>query len=140
MGFLSDLHIARGASLKPPGEIAAQMGIDSHLLEPYGEQVKKIKLAVINELAECPKAKYVVVWRGRANSTGGHSTAALEVRPIVFPEMPKGRLLDGSAPSMCAGALAQAAGGMSTESITNTVAFAVGMLSLIHISEPTRPY
>ena len=44
------------------------------------------------------------------------------------PDMPKGRLLDGAAPSMRAGAPAQAAGGMSTESITNTVAFAVGML------------
>ena len=44
------------------------------------------------------------------------------------PDTPKGRLLDGAAPSMCAGALAQAGGGTSTESITNTVAFAVGML------------
>jgi len=37
------------------------MGIGSHLLEPYGEQVMKIKLAAIDELAERPVAKYVVV-------------------------------------------------------------------------------
>jgi len=37
------------------------MGIGSHLLEPYGEQVMKIKLAAIDELAERPLAKYVVV-------------------------------------------------------------------------------
>ena len=32
-----------------------------HLLEPYGEQVAKIKLSAIEELADAPKAKYVVV-------------------------------------------------------------------------------
>jgi formate--tetrahydrofolate ligase len=37
------------------------MGIGEHLLEPYGESVVKIKLAAIGELAEAPKAKYVVV-------------------------------------------------------------------------------
>src|SRR5437899_1932583 len=42
-------------------EIAAMMGIGSHLLEPYGHDVAKIKLEAINELAGRPKAKYVVV-------------------------------------------------------------------------------
>jgi len=37
------------------------MGIPAHLLEPYGEQVVKIKLAAIEELADRPAAKYVVV-------------------------------------------------------------------------------
>ena len=37
------------------------MGIPAHLLEPYGEQVVKIKLAAIEELADRPTAKYVVV-------------------------------------------------------------------------------
>jgi formate--tetrahydrofolate ligase len=37
------------------------MGIGSHLLEPYGEQVMKIKLAAIEDLADRPLAKYVVV-------------------------------------------------------------------------------
>src|SRR5256885_9664783 len=31
------------------------------LLEPYGETVMKIKLSAIEELAEAPRAKYVVV-------------------------------------------------------------------------------
>src|SRR5262252_7201788 len=61
MPFPSDLEIARGASLKPLEDVAAEMGIGSHLLEPYGEQVMKIKLAAIDELAERPLAKYVVV-------------------------------------------------------------------------------
>ncbi len=61
MAFPSDLEIARGASLKPLDDVAAEMGIGSHLLEPYGEQVMKVKLAAIEELADRPLAKYVVV-------------------------------------------------------------------------------
>jgi len=61
MAFPSDLEIARGASLKPLEDVAAEMGIGSHLLEPYGEQVMKVKLAAIEELADRPPAKYVVV-------------------------------------------------------------------------------
>ena len=61
MAFPSDLDIARGAALKPLEDVAAEMGLPSHLLEPYGEQVVKIKLAAIEELADRPPAKYVVV-------------------------------------------------------------------------------
>src|SRR5499425_3416339 len=61
MTFPSDLEIARGAHLKPVDDIASEVGLGMHLLEPYGEQVVKIKLAAIEELADAPKAKYVVV-------------------------------------------------------------------------------
>ena len=61
MAFPSDLEIARGAALKPLEDVAAGAGIPSHLLEPYGEEVAKIKLAAIGELADRPTAKYVVV-------------------------------------------------------------------------------
>ena len=61
MAFPSDLEIARRAHLKPVDDIASAMGLGMHLLEPYGEQVVKIKLAAIAELADAPKAKYVVV-------------------------------------------------------------------------------
>ena len=61
MAFPTDLEIARGASLKPLEDIASEMGIPAHLLEPYGEQVMKIKLDAIEELASRPTAKYVVV-------------------------------------------------------------------------------
>ncbi len=61
MAFPSDLAIARGAALKPIDDIAAQMGLPSHLLEAYGSDVMKIKLDAIAELADRPKAKYVVV-------------------------------------------------------------------------------
>jgi formate--tetrahydrofolate ligase len=61
MAFPSDLEIARQAALKPLDDIAADVGVGPHLLEPYGENVTKIKLAAIEELADTPKAKYVVV-------------------------------------------------------------------------------
>src|SRR5260370_32115497 len=61
MPFPTDLEIARSASLKPLDDIAAEMGLSPGLLEPYGDHVKKIKLAAIEELADRPKAKYIVV-------------------------------------------------------------------------------
>lgn len=61
MAFPNDLEIARSASLTPVGEVAAEMGIGPRLLEPYGHDVAKINLAAIEELADRPKAKYVVV-------------------------------------------------------------------------------
>jgi formate--tetrahydrofolate ligase len=61
MPFPSDLEIARKAMLKPLDDIASEIGIGPNLLEPYGESVMKIKLAAIEELADRPPAKYVVV-------------------------------------------------------------------------------
>ncbi len=59
--FPTDLQIARRARLLPMPEIAAKMGIGPHLLEPYGYDAAKIRLEAIAELADQPKAKYVVV-------------------------------------------------------------------------------
>src|SRR5690348_10508473 len=61
MPFPTDLEIARGAQLKPVDGIAGEIGLGMHLLEPYGEDVVKIRLSAIEELADAPKAKYVVV-------------------------------------------------------------------------------
>ena len=61
MTFPSDLAIAREASLKPLDEVGAAIGLGPHLLEPYGEHVAKIKLDAIDELADRPLAKYVLV-------------------------------------------------------------------------------
>jgi len=61
MAFPSDLEIARGAKLKPIEDIAGDMGLPSHLLEPYGRDVMKIGLGAIDELKAAPRAKYVLV-------------------------------------------------------------------------------
>ena len=57
----SDLDIARQARLKPLADIAQEVGIGEHLLEPYGDNVAKIKLDAIDELSDVPRARYVVV-------------------------------------------------------------------------------
>jgi formate--tetrahydrofolate ligase len=61
MGFPSDLAIARQAQLKPIEDVAGEMGLGGHLLEAYGRDVLKIRLEAVQELADRPKAKYVVV-------------------------------------------------------------------------------
>jgi formate--tetrahydrofolate ligase len=61
MAFPSDLEIARGAKLKPIEDIAGDMGLPSHLLEPYGRDVMKVGLGAIEELSGAPRAKYVLV-------------------------------------------------------------------------------
>jgi formate--tetrahydrofolate ligase len=61
MAFPSDLEIARGAAYKPLDDIAAEMGLPAHELEPYGRDVMKVRLGAIDDLRDRPKAKYVVV-------------------------------------------------------------------------------
>jgi formate--tetrahydrofolate ligase len=58
---LTDLQIARQADAAPIEQVAASMGIGSHLIEPYGTGVAKIRLGAIDELADRPRAKYIVV-------------------------------------------------------------------------------
>ena len=57
----SDLAISRAAVPRPLTEVAAEMGIGPHLLEPYGHAAAKISLDAIDELRDRPRAKYVVV-------------------------------------------------------------------------------
>ncbi|MGH3442205.1 MAG: formate--tetrahydrofolate ligase [Nitriliruptorales bacterium] len=61
MSFPSDLEIARAATPRPIEDVAGGMGIGPHLLEPYGRDVAKIDLRAVEELADRPRAKYVLV-------------------------------------------------------------------------------
>lgn len=61
MALPSNLEIARGAELKPIGDVAGDMGLGSDLLEPYGRDVMKVDLGAVEALGDRPKAKYVVV-------------------------------------------------------------------------------
>ena len=58
---VDDLQIARSVPLEPIDTIAARMGLAADLVEPYGRHVGKIKLAALKELADRPRAKYVLV-------------------------------------------------------------------------------
>src|ERR1700727_435454 len=55
------IEIARQATLRPMADIAAQMGIEPGLLEPYGSDVAKIDLSAVESLEGRPKARYIVV-------------------------------------------------------------------------------
>ncbi len=61
MHIPTDLEIARAAHPKPMWEIAHQMGVGEHLLEPYGSDLAKIRLEALDELSGRPMGKYVVV-------------------------------------------------------------------------------
>jgi len=61
MSFPSDLEIASQASLKPLADIAGSAGIPADCLEPYGSGAAKVTLNAIEQMADRPKAKYVVV-------------------------------------------------------------------------------
>ncbi|EHY87670.1 formate--tetrahydrofolate ligase [Saccharomonospora azurea] len=57
----TNLEISRGTVRKPLLDVAADMGIGPHLVEPYGNAAAKLSLDAIDELADRPKARYVVV-------------------------------------------------------------------------------
>ena len=61
MSIPSDLDISRATQLRPIDEVGAQLGLGRHLLEPYGEHVAKVSTAAVDELADRPAAKYVLV-------------------------------------------------------------------------------
>ncbi|QIZ33965.1 formate--tetrahydrofolate ligase [Saccharopolyspora sp. ASAGF58] len=61
MSIPSDLDISRATALLPLEDVAAQLGIGAHLLEPYGRSAAKISLEALDELPERPTARYIVV-------------------------------------------------------------------------------
>ncbi len=93
MSLPSSLEIERAAALKPIEDVAADMGLGSDVLEPYGHGVAKISLSAIDELAERPKAKYVVVsavtptplGEGKTTTTVGlgQGLAHIGRRPVI---------------------------------------------------------
>ena len=63
MPFPTDLEIASKAKLKPLEEIAADAGIPTEMLEPYGVGAAKVSLDAVGAMAAAgrPRARYVVV-------------------------------------------------------------------------------
>ncbi|WP_019854606.1 formate--tetrahydrofolate ligase [Actinopolyspora mortivallis] len=61
MNMPSDLDISRSSPRRPLEEIAGQLGLAPHLLEPYGGDVAKISLNALDELPTENRAKYVLV-------------------------------------------------------------------------------
>ncbi|SDP42050.1 Formate-tetrahydrofolate ligase [Actinopolyspora xinjiangensis] len=61
MNMPSDLDISRSSPRRPLEEVAADLGLAPHLLEPYGRDVAKVSLNALDELGERKRAKYVLV-------------------------------------------------------------------------------
>ena len=57
----TDLEIAHAATLRPLVEVAADLGLTEDHLEPWGRDVAKIDLSVLDEPEVGARAKYVVV-------------------------------------------------------------------------------
>src|SRR3979490_3114050 len=100
MPFPSDPEIARHAQLKPADDIPSKIGLGVHLLEPYGEQVVKIKLSAIEELADAPRAKYVVVTAVTPTPLGEGKTTTTVGRGQAFKHIGKRATIAIRQPSM----------------------------------------
>ena len=57
----ADIEIAQAAELKPITQVAEEMGLQPDELELYGEHKAKIKLSVLERLADAPDGKYIDV-------------------------------------------------------------------------------
>ena len=57
----TDIEIARAATMKPIGEIAARLGIPEDALEPYGRTKAKIAMSWIKSQADKPDGKLILV-------------------------------------------------------------------------------
>jgi len=59
--MLSSLEIAQAATLRPIAEVAADAGIETDELEPYGRYKAKVDLSLLDRLADRPDAKLINV-------------------------------------------------------------------------------
>ncbi len=100
MSFPSDLEIARQGKPLPLKDIAAQMGIGEHLLEPYGKSLAKISLDAIDELKSRPKAKYVVVTAITPTPLGEGKTTTTVGLGQAFKHIGKNAIISLRQPSM----------------------------------------
>ena len=59
--FLSDIEIARKATLQPITQVAGKLGIDADDIEPYGKSKAKVSLELCKRLEEKPMGKLILV-------------------------------------------------------------------------------
>ena len=61
MAFLSDIVIAHACEMPYIGDIAAAAGIEDKYLEPYGRYKAKLDLSLLNDRADVPNGKLILV-------------------------------------------------------------------------------
>jgi methylenetetrahydrofolate dehydrogenase (NADP+)/methenyltetrahydrofolate cyclohydrolase/formyltetrahydrofolate synthetase/formate--tetrahydrofolate ligase len=59
--MLSDIEIAQKAEMQPIVDIAKDLGLEREELELYGDYKAKVKLSVLDRLADAPNGKYIDV-------------------------------------------------------------------------------
>ncbi len=96
--FPSDLEIAGAATLRPLADVAASMGLAESDIEPYGRDVAKLDLGLLQGLAGRPQGRYIVVTAMTPTPLGeGKTTTAVGLaqglarrgrRPVVVLRQP----------------------------------------------------
>jgi len=90
--LLSDLEIAQKAKLRPIEEVAKECGIQRNELELYGDFKAKVKLEILDRLADRPQGKYIDVTaitptplgEGKTVSTIGATQALCQIGKNAF--------------------------------------------------------
>ncbi len=97
----SDLEIAQAATPKPIEQIATNLGLLKEELEPHGTWKAKIKLTVLDRLAERPSGKYIDVTAITPTPLGeGKSTTMVGLTQALGSELGKNVICCIRQPSM----------------------------------------
>ena len=73
----TDLEIARAATLRPIGEVAADMGVPAEYVEHRGREIAKVSLDALDEMGP-PRAKYILITATNPTPLGeGKTTVAV---------------------------------------------------------------
>ena len=149
----SDIEIAQSAKKRPILDIAREkLGIAPEHLEPYGHYKAKVSLDYINSLQSRPNGKLILVSAITPTPAGEGKTTTTVGLTDALNYIGKKAMLCIREPSLgpCFGMKGGAAGGgyaqvVPMEDINlhftgDFHAITSANLSLIHISEPTRPY
>lgn len=97
----SDLEIAQAASPKPITQVAAELGIIEDELEPHGKWKAKIKLEILDRLADRPSGKYIDVTAITPTPLGeGKSTTMVGLTQALGSELGKNVICCIRQPSM----------------------------------------
>jgi len=97
----SDLEIAQAATLKPITQIAHDLGILDEELQPYGTWKAKVKLDILDRLADRPDGKYIDVTAITPTPLGeGKSTTMVGLTQAMGSELGKNVICCIRQPSM----------------------------------------
>jgi methylenetetrahydrofolate dehydrogenase (NADP+)/methenyltetrahydrofolate cyclohydrolase/formyltetrahydrofolate synthetase len=97
----SDLAIAQSAKPKPITQVASKLGILEDELEPHGKWKAKVKLDILDRLADRPSAKYIDVTAITPTPLGeGKSTTMVGLTQALGSELGKNVICCIRQPSM----------------------------------------